>query len=54
MKVTSDRAETIYRHDKEDRTIYTMKLVKKNMDAITAYYGCTHHPSFFISYTRTF
>lgn len=32
MKVTSDRAETIYRHDKEDRTIYTMKLVKKNMD----------------------
>lgn len=32
MKVTSDRTETIYRHDKEDRTIYTMKLVKKNMD----------------------
>lgn len=32
MEVTSDRAETIYRHDKEDRTIYTMKLVKKNMD----------------------
>ena len=32
MKVISDREEMVFRHDRNDKTVYTVGLVKKNMD----------------------